>query len=168
MTYIINNKDMSIRDIEIEKWNLAPHAFEGATALKGKVSSLIITSGRRNRHVEAQAWATNLKNNKDWIKQLASYTRNLPEIESFEEWLTNNWDNGENVMGNQDAIASKLEEAFNKLTDEQMSMVSNHFEGLAIDVKPDNSINKELLKELPYVNEQQILWEGNHWHIGFI
>jgi len=151
---------------DLAQWNLAPHALEGAKALKKLVPTLVIFSGRRDRATEASAWAGNIKNNKDWITTtLAAYTKGLSQIKEFQEWIDDNWEQGENVKGNKQAIASKLEETLDELTDAEMSHVSNHFDGLAIDVSP--GISTATLLGLPNVKASQVFDEGTHKHVGF-
>lgn len=147
----------------LAQWELAAPALEGTLVMLERFPLVEITSGRRDRHREAGAWAPNIAANQRWIPETLRSAR-LPVLVEVQRWIDDNWTAGEQVAGSVSKIRAKLEEAFDGVDDATMEVISPHIRGMAVDIQK-KGVTKSDLETLP--GASQALDEGNHFHIGY-
>lgn len=115
-------------DPSIEALHLSDTAKAAAYALKDAHPAVVFTSGRRDKHSQAHAMASNVVSNRDWIKE--TY---LPsEVSSAcQQWVDDNPD-----QTSLDEITAGIEGVFDSMSDAQLAKISKHLSGDAFDVQP--------------------------------
>ena len=149
--------------LSVDDLNLSEYAASGATTLKNAYPQICFTSGRRNVQQQADAMASNIVKNCQWINQ--TYKQS-DERDSLQKWVDDNPD-----ATTADQISAGLQSIMQNWTDEQKGRLSKHFAGLAFDVQPlsDNADEvKNFIKTLPHCM-QFLDSEGGLviWHAAF-
>ena len=150
-------------DAEIEALDLADTAREAAYALKEAHPAVKFTSGRRDKHDQARAMASNVVNNRNWIEQTYAISTLRTKCQ---EWVDNNPD-----KITQSDIAAGLLSVFNSATDADLGKFSKHLSGEAFDVQPvekDADAIKATIRRLPGLSKF-LDTEGGlvRWHAQF-
>lgn len=135
-------------------------ARAGLEAVRARVPSAHVTSGRRTREDEARAWADNIARRRRWMRLLKAADR--PELVAAQAWIDANW---KTLRGKPEPIAIRLTEVFAGLPDADMARISPHFGGSALDLRKHPRLGRRLLTGLPHV--RVVLDEGDHWHVDF-
>jgi len=150
-------------DPEIEALNLSETAKRAAYALKNKHSSVVFTSGRRDKQQQAWAMAGHVVKDRNWIKKTyaASTARN-----ECQKWVDDNTD-----KKTRDEIATGLKGVLDGLTDTKLAGLSKHLSGDAFDVQPveqDANAIKRTIRSLSGLSNF-LEKEGNDvvWHAEF-
>ncbi len=153
------------KDAAIEALNLSDTAKNAAYKLKAQFPKVIFTSGRRDKAAQASAMASNVVQNRNWIKQ--TYI-DSDAIRACQQWVDDNPDKVTRAD-----IAAGLEAVLDGLTDAQLSHVSKHLSGDAFDVQPVTE-NADAIKQMLRTLTQQaggkfLDKEGGllRWHAQF-
>ena len=129
----------SATDPEIEALNLRGSARIGAYALKKAHPSVKFTSGRRDKHDQARAMASNVVRNRKWIGE--TYAAGTVS-NACQKWVDDNPN-----KKTQDEIAAGLLSVMNGATDADLAKLSKHLSGDAFDVQPVEGLGKFLDQE---------------------
>jgi hypothetical protein len=123
-----NPKADAGKDPAIEALDLGPTAKKAAYQLKKKFPTVVFTSGRRNKEDQARAMASNVVENRTWIKE--TYIQSAAR-DACQKWLDGNPD-----KTTKDDITAGLKSVLEGLTDAQLRQLSKHLSGDAFDVQP--------------------------------
>lgn len=150
-------------DPEIEELQLAPVARAAAYALKRAHPAVTFTSGRRSKQDQARAMASNVVQNRGWIRQtyLAS-----PLCSRCQDWV----DAHPERTSRQDIQAGLLS-VLNRANDAELAKFSCHLAGMAFDIQPvtvDADNIKAAIRQLPGL-DKFLDTEGGlvRWHAQF-
>jgi hypothetical protein len=127
-------------DPDIEALNLSDTAKKAAYELKKKKPSVVFTSGRRNKDEQASAMATNVTQDRDWIKN--TYAKSAAR-DACQKWVDDNKD-----KTTQTDITTGLKGVLDSLTDAQAAELSKHLSGNAFDVQPVNPDTDDIKKAI--------------------
>ena len=146
--------------LDLTSLGLAEHALSAAQTLKTKHPSVVFTSGRRSVAEQADAMASNIVRNRQWIAQTYAVSA---ERDRLQKWVDDN--PGATTRG---AIAAGLSAIMAQWSDEKRVKLSRHFAGLAFDVRPADAALKKSIEDLPNLvrfldNEGGIII----WHAEF-
>jgi hypothetical protein len=158
-----NKDDKPAKDDAIEALNLSDPAKKAAYELKKKHSSVVFTSGRRDKASQASAMASNVVANRKWIEQ--TYVSSAAS-KACQKWVDDNKD-----KKTQDEIAAGLKGVLDGLNDAELAQLSKHLSGDAFDVQPvdDNAEEiKKTIMNLPGATKF-LDKEGGlvRWHVQF-
>lgn len=148
-------------DSLIEALDLAPVAKKAAYELKKAKPSVIFTSGRRDKDEQASAMASNVVQQRDWIKK--TYAKSTAR-DACQKWVDDNKD-----ATTQKDIAEGLKGVLDGLTDAQLNGLSKHLSGQAFDVQPVEPDKDGIKAEMQKLKGKFLDKEGNlvRWHIEF-
>lgn len=153
------------KDPVIEALDLSDKAKKAAYRLKAKFSTIVFTSGRRDKAAQARAMASNVVLNRKWIKQTYHSSE---AIKACQKWVDEHPEKKTKTE-----IAAGLKSVFDGLTDKELAKVSKHLSGDAFDVQPvtkDDKEIKKMLRELTKETGGKFLdKEGGlvRWHAQF-
>jgi len=150
-------------DPEIEALDLSDTAKKAAYALKKQYPAVTFTSGRRDKAEQASAMASNVVQNRTWIKETYAESE---ASKACQKWVDDNKDKKK-----QAEIAAGLKEVLDGLTDAQLAQLSKHLSGDAFDVQPvdkDADGIKKAIRALPSLGKF-LESEGGlvRWHAQF-
>jgi hypothetical protein len=131
-------------DPDIEVLNLADTAKKAAYELKKKQPTVKFTSGRRDKSEQASAMASNVVENRNWIKE--TYAASTART-ACQKWV----DDNKHKTTAQD-ISAGLLGVLNTLTDAQLPGLSKHLTGEAFDVQPVTDNAEEIKKSIKSLN----------------
>lgn len=151
------------KDDAIEALNLNDTAKKAAYELKKKKPSVTFTSGRRDKAEQASAMASNVVQQRDWIKN--TYAKSAAR-DACQKWVDDNKE-----KKTKDEISAGLKGVLDGLTDNQLAQLSKHLSGDAFDVQPvdkDADDIKKTIRELTGITKFMEK-EGNlvRWHAEF-
>jgi hypothetical protein len=115
-------------DAKIEELQLSGIAKKAAYKLKQKHPSVIFTSGRRDKHAQASAMASNVVFNREWIKE--TYKKTAAR-DACQKWVDSH-----PAETTRKGIAAGLAGVLDNLPDAQLAQLSKHLSGDAFDVQP--------------------------------
>jgi hypothetical protein len=127
-------------DPDIEALNLSETARKGAYDLKKKHPSVVFTSGRRNKDEQASAMASNVAQERNWIKD--TYIQSDAR-DACQKWVDDNKE-----RKTKDEITVGLKGVLNGLTNAQLALLSKHLSGDAFDVQPVQKGADEIKKTI--------------------
>jgi hypothetical protein len=150
-------------DPEIEALNLRDTAKKAAYALKKKHPAVTFTSGRRDKGEQARAMASNVVENRNWIKETYVSTT---VSDACQKWVDVHKD-----KKTKDDIAEGLLSVLDAQTDADLGKLSRHLSGDAFDVQPvetDADAIKKTIRELAGL-DKFLEKEGGlvRWHAQF-
>jgi hypothetical protein len=147
---------------DIEALDFGPVAKAAALELRKLHPSVKFTSGRRTRHEQAHAMASNIvsSGNRKWIAKVYISAVKL------QKWVDDNPD-----ATSVNDLTKGLEETLDNLTDREQAAVSKHLTGAAFDVHPvteDGEAIKADIRKLSGLTKFLEREGGlNRWHAQF-
>ena len=150
-------------DAEIEALDLSETAKKAAYELRRQYPKVTFTSGRRDKTEQASAMASNVVQNRTWIKE--TYLESTAS-KACQKWVDDNKDKKK-----QEEIADGLKGVLDGLTDAELAQLSKHLSGDAFDVQPveqDADGIKKAIRGLPGLGKF-LEKEGGlvRWHAQF-
>ncbi len=151
------------KDPDIEALDLNATARKAAHELKKKFPSVVFTSGRRSKEDQARAMASNVVENRTWIKE--TYAQSAAR-DACQKWLDEHKD-----KTTKEDITAGLKGVLDGLTDAQLRQLSKHLSGDAFDVQPvdkDADKIKKAIRKLTGITKF-LDQEGGlvRWHAQF-
>lgn len=129
--------------LDLSNLDLAEHALSAAQTLKAKHPSVVFTSGRRSVAEQADAMASNIVRNRQWIAQTYAVST---ERDTLQKWVDDN-----PAATARPAIAAGLSAIMENWSDQRRVKLSRHFAGLAFDIRPTDATVKKSIQELPHL-----------------
>jgi hypothetical protein len=152
-----------VSDPDIEALQLAPVARAAAYALKLAHPSVIFTSGRRTKQDQARAMASNVVQNRGWIRH--TYSANALRSKC-QDWVDAHPD-----RTSRQEIQAGLLSVLDRASDAELVRFSCHLAGMAFDLQPvpaDADAIKATIRQLPGL-DKFLDTEGGlvRWHVQF-
>lgn len=129
---------MSPFQMEIARLGLRGAVLEFAKALAKEHPDVVYTSGLRMRTDQARAMAENIvAAGPKWVEK--TYLKSKAR-DRILEWLNSNaW------ITTKDALAVGLSDVMDGLTNDELSKLSRHFNGEALDIKPVDGLTGQMI-----------------------
>lgn len=127
-------------ELDIADLDLAENALSAAQTLKAKHPAVVFTSGRRSVDQQADAMASNIVRNRQWIAQTYAVST---ERDTLQKWVDDH-----PAATTRAAIAAGLSTIMSGWSDAQRVKLSRHFAGLAFDVRPGDAAIKKSIQDL--------------------
>jgi hypothetical protein len=121
-------RETAVSDPAIEALQLAPVARAAAYALKRAHPSVTITSGRRSKQDQARAMASNVVQNRGWIRQTYLASALCTKCQA--------WVDAHPERTLRQEIEAGLLSVLERASDAELARFSFHLAGMAFDIEP--------------------------------